>query len=129
MRFTASGKAVANFRIVGNDRKKDESGTWQDADPTFLDVSCWERLAENVAESVRKGNQVVVIGKFRQRQYTTKEGENRTTFEIQAYNVAQSLKYRTVTVNEVARTGAASAAVAPADDQWATPAQDDIPPF
>lgn len=125
LRFTPSGKAVANFTVVTCDVKKNQqTNEWEESNTTFWRCSVWDKQAENVAESLSKGSDVLVEGKCSQREYTTKEGEKRTTFEVQAWTVAASLKNATATVKKAERQGASSGrSSAPADDPWAsTPA-------
>ena len=62
-------------------------------------------MAENVAESLTKGMRVVVTGKLRQRSYQTKEGENRTVFEVEVDEVGPSLKYASASVTRNPREG------------------------
>ena len=74
LRYTPAGAAVVNFRIASTERFKGEGG-WQDGDTLFMTVTAWRGLAENVAESARKGTRVIVTGRLRQRTYETREGE------------------------------------------------------
>lgn len=106
IRFTANGVAVASFTVAVNDRIYDRStGEWKDGEPFFLRCSAWRQLGENVVESLDKGARVVVTGKLRQRSYETKEGEKRTVVELDADEVAASLKYATARVSKVSRSG------------------------
>jgi hypothetical protein len=55
-----SGKAVANVRIAVNYRiRQDEA--WVEGEPTFDDVTLWEKAVENAAESLRKEADVVTL--------------------------------------------------------------------
>ena len=100
LRFIPSGAAVANFRIASTPRTFNrETNQWEDGEALFLTCNCWRQMAENVAESLTKGMRVVVTGKLRQRSYQTKEGENRTVFEVEVDEVGPSLKYATASVN------------------------------
>ena len=84
LRFIPSGAAVANFRIASTPRTFNrETNQWEDGEALFLTCNCWRQMAGNVAESLTKGMRVVVTGKLRQRSYQTKEGENRTVFEVE----------------------------------------------
>ncbi len=57
LRFTPSGQAVASFGIAVNRRWQNrQTQEWEEA-TSFIDVTCWAQLAENVAESVGKGHQ------------------------------------------------------------------------
>src|SRR3954451_24797485 len=85
LRFTTTGIEVCNFTVAANDRRLNrDTGQWEDGDATFLRCTLWRQAGENVAESLRRGNRVVVVGVLRQRSYETKEGEMRTTFELDA---------------------------------------------
>jgi single-strand DNA-binding protein len=71
----------------------------------FLSVSCWEQLAENVANSIRRGDGVIVVGPLEQEEYETREGEKRTVYKIRAYEVAASLRRATVKIEKLASRG------------------------
>ena len=127
LRFTPSGQAVSNFRVAANDRRKnDATGEWENTDTLFISVTAWRQLGENVAESLDKGDQVIVVGKLKQRQWEDKEGQKHTTYEITANNVAASLIFRTIKHGE-GRTQRSTPATVP-DDPWAS-APSDEPPF
>jgi single-strand DNA-binding protein len=107
LRFTASGQAVASFRIASTPRFLDRAtNEWKDGDGLFLTVNVWRQMAENCAESLQKGSRVIVQGRLRQRSYETREGEKRTVYEIEADDVGPSLRNATARVNKTARGGA-----------------------
>lgn len=113
LRYTPSGAAVANFTIASTPRNYDkQSGEWRDGDPLFLRVNVWREQAENVAESVTRGARVVVVGRLVQRSFDTKDGEKRTVYEIEADDVAVSLKYAQATVQKTQRNSNDRAPVA-----------------
>lgn len=122
LKFTASGKAVCTVRLAFSDRKKNEqTGQWEDGDKVFLDASVWGDEAEHVAESLARGHEVLVSGKFRQREFTTREGEKRVVYELAFATVAPTLKYATAKVSKMQRSGAQqSQAAQGADDPWST---------
>ena len=106
LRFTPSGAAQARLGVAVNRRWQDKgSGEWQEA-TSFFDVICWRELAENVAESLKKGARVVVTGRLEQRSYEAKEGEKRNVVEIIADEVAPSLRWATAKVEKTERKGA-----------------------
>lgn len=91
-RTTANGVAVVNFRVASNSRRFDrESGEFRDGDPMYIGVTCWRGLAGNVLASLRKGDSVVVLGKFLMRSYEAKDGGQRTVYEIDAVSVGPDL--------------------------------------
>lgn len=138
LRFTPSGAAVANFTIAANSRRLNkQTQEWEDGDATFLRCNLWRQAAENVTESLTRGCRVIATGQLKQRQYE-KDGEKRSSFELEVDEVGPSLKWATTKVNKVAREGggskASSTSSSPADDPWgsappAGPAADDEPPF
>ncbi|MGW2292795.1 single-stranded DNA-binding protein [Streptomyces phaeochromogenes] len=100
LRFTPSGAAVANFRIASTPRTFDRTtNEWKDGDALFLSVSVWRQQAENVAESIKRGDRVIVVGRLGQRQYE-KDGERKSSYEIQAEDVAPSLRNATAAVTK-----------------------------
>ncbi|WP_018296553.1 single-stranded DNA-binding protein [Corynebacterium lubricantis] len=106
LRFTPSGAAVANFRIASTPRTFNrDTNQWEDGEALFLTCNVWRQVAENVAESLKKGMRVIVNGRLRQRSYQTREGENRTVFEIEVDEVGPSLRYATAQVNRNPREG------------------------
>ncbi len=100
LRFTPSGAAVANFRIATTPRVYNrDTNQWEDGDAMFMTCNIWRQAAENAAETLTKGMRVIVQGNLKQRSYQTKEGEQRTVYEIEADEVGPSLRYATATVN------------------------------
>ncbi len=106
LRFTPSGAAVANFTVASTPRQFDrQSNDWKDGETLFMRCSIWRDAAENVAESLTKGNRVVVTGRLVSRTFDTKEGEKRTVMELQADEIGPSLRYATAKVNRTQRGG------------------------
>jgi len=84
LRTTTTGKSVASFRIACDRGRRDANGQSQ-AD--WLDVVAWDRTAEFVCRYFQKGSLIVVDGRLQSRQYTDKNGNNRTAIEIVASNI------------------------------------------
>lgn len=106
LRYTQSGLAVANFTIASTPRSFDrQSNEWKDGEALFLRASCWREFAEHVAGSLTKGMRVVAQGRLRQRSYETKEGEKRTSIELEVDEIGPSLRYATAQVTRAATSG------------------------
>ena len=106
LRFTQSGLAVASFTVASTPRTFDrQSGEWKDGEALFLRCSIWRDAAENVAESLEKGSRVVVQGRLKQRSYTDREGNNRTSIELDVDEIGPSLRYATAKPTKVQRGG------------------------
>ena len=92
---TVSTQVVAKFRIAHNHRYRDQqSGEWTDGGTTYIDVSCWRSLAENVGFSLGKGSAVIVTGRLRSKERTLEvagSSEKRTFYEIEATTVGPVL--------------------------------------
>ena len=108
LRFTANGAAVANFRLAVTPRVR-QGDTWTDGETSFFRVNCWRQLAENVTETLGKGARVIVIGRLRMRSWETPEGDKRTVVEVEAEEVAPSLKFATAKVQRTSAKAAAGA--------------------
>lgn len=79
MRYTGNGTPVTKFRIGvrGGGRDKD--------DTLFIDVQCWDKLAESVADLMRKGSFVIVLGTLREDKWEDKEsGQKRSKTLVNA---------------------------------------------
>lgn len=97
LRFSQAGKAVVKMRVVAADRRKNDRGEWEDADTLWLDVTCFDKLAENVAESVVKGDLVLVQGKLRTEEWQDRDsGQKRSKITMVADSVAASLQFRQI---------------------------------
>ena len=115
LRFTASGKAVAKFTVMTSRRVKTDTG-WEDADVTGWPCAAFDRLAENIAESLLKGDPVIVSGEAALRSWD-KDGEKRSRTEITAKEVSVSLRRFPVTPNRAERARPSN----PVDDHWMSP--------
>ena len=106
LRFTNSGIPVASFTVASTPRTFDrQSGEWKDGEALFLRCSIWRDAAENVAESLTKGTRVIVQGRLQQRSYTDREGNNRTSIELQVDEIGPSLRYATAKPTRTQRGG------------------------
>ena len=89
--FTAKGDAVASFTVAVNERvKKDDQ--WV-GEATFYRVTAWRKIGEQAAEHILKGERVVVLGKLKQTSYMTKEGEQRFSLDVNADEIAKSVRF------------------------------------
>ena len=82
-----------------------QSNEWKDGEALFLRCSIWRDAAENVAESLEKGTRVVAQGRLKQRSFTDREGQNRTSIELDVDEIGPSLRYATAKPNKVQRGG------------------------
>ncbi|SMH49081.1 single-strand binding protein [Rathayibacter oskolensis] len=103
LRYTQNGLAVANFTIASTPRTFDrQANDWKDGEALFLRASVWREFAEHVAGSLTKGSRVIATGRLKQRSYETKEGEKRTSIELEIDEIGPSLRYATAQVTRAA---------------------------
>jgi single-strand DNA-binding protein len=121
LKFTPSGDAVANFVVMSTPRHLDrQSGQWRDGNPLSLRCSLWREQAEHLAESLRKGARVIVVGRLRQRSYQTRDGETRFIVELDVDEIGPSLRWATARVLKTERTHADPEAAVVDSDPWHT---------
>jgi single-strand DNA-binding protein len=88
MRYTPNGRPVTEFSVAVSHRNRDpQTGEWADDGTDWYRVTVWGDRAERAAEQFRKGNRVFVEGRFRTREFETRDGQKRTALEITADNV------------------------------------------
>ena len=102
IRFTNTGVAVANLRVAVTQRVQ-QDGQWRDGETSFFKVNVWRGQAEHLAESLSKGDRVMVTGRLRQRSWETPEGEKRSVTELEADEVGASLKWATAKVERTSQ--------------------------
>ena len=141
LRFTPAGKAVFNFSVAVNERRKD-GDQWVDDGATFYDCSAWGEMAESCAESIsQKGVRVIVTGRLRSRTFQNREGRDVMRLALDVEDVGPSLRWATATVQRSQRQGQSQRRQG---DPWQPPsgrdpwqsdqqrgqqAQSDAPPF
>lgn len=76
MSYTPAGKAITKFSIAV-DQGKDKNAMW-------LNVVCWDSLAERANERFSKGAEVFVQGRLTMREYEDKSGAKRQAFDVVA---------------------------------------------
>jgi len=126
LRYTQGGLAVANFTIASTPRTFDrQTNDWKDGDALFLRASCWREFAEHVAGSLTKGSRVVATGRLKQRNYDDRDGNKRTSIELEVDEIGPSLRYATAQVTRASGGGGGRGQVsggAAAEEPWAASA-------
>ena len=82
LRYTGTGTAVTDLRLAVNTKSKDKEET------LFIDCTVWDKTAENCAEYLHKGSQVLVEGRLRTDQWEDRDtGKKRSKIAMIAHNV------------------------------------------
>lgn len=116
LKFTQTGRAVASFGIAVG-RRYQVNGEWKEQ-TSYFNVTAWGQLGENASASFTKGSRVIVTGRLSWREYTTRDGDKRTTVEVVADELGPSLRWATAQVERTPRGegGGKGASSAPAAD-------------
>lgn len=85
-----NGVAVANLRVASTPRIK-RKGQWMDGDTTWYSVSAWRALADNIRDSVKKGDAVIVHGRLRSDAWEREDGQISSTLLVEASFVGHDL--------------------------------------
>ncbi len=105
LRFATTGKAYARMRIAVTSPVV--PGEWAGArDTAYYDVTAFGTLAEHAAESLSKGDRVVVTGTAEVREYTAKDGSAQKAKGILAEALGPDLRFTTATVAKPQRSEA-----------------------
>jgi single-strand DNA-binding protein len=106
LRFSTTGKAITKLRVAVQSRRPKQDGNgWEDGPATFQNVTVWGATAENAAESLTRGDRVVVVGRLEQRSYQTDAGEQRTTWDVTADEIGASMRYAVARPAKATRPG------------------------
>ncbi|GEM02878.1 single-strand DNA-binding protein [Halolactibacillus halophilus] len=84
LRYTQSGKAVANFTIAVNKPFTNQNGE-READ--FINCVIWNKPAENLANYMSKGQMIGVDGNLQTRSYDGQDGKRVFVTEVLAGSV------------------------------------------
>jgi len=100
VKFFNSGDAYCNITIAVGSRKKDSDGNWVDGDTSYFDCTVIGSHATNLADSLVKGQRVIVTGTQTSRAYEDKEGVKRTAYSIRATAIGPDLRWATAQVTK-----------------------------
>lgn len=120
IRFTQSGQARCGLGIAVN-RRYQVNGEWQEQ-TSFFNVVAWAQLGENVAESLKKGDRVIVTGRLEQRSYVPEGGtdeDKRSVVEVVADEIGPSLRWATAQAHRNERKEPAAAPANGSSDPFA----------
>ncbi len=114
LRYTPSGVPVASFRLAVDRPFTSASG---DRETDFINIVAWRKSAEFAANYLGKGRLVAVDGRLQIRQWTTQDGQRRSTAEVVCDRL-QSLE-------RASEPGAGREAAAPPGEEAADAADDE----
>ncbi len=93
-RTTRAGNRMLSFRVASRTTRFDrDEGRWVTASMLYITVTCWGRLAENVAPVASPGTPVMVVGELRTNEYRSNDGAHHSHTEITANTVGLDLRW------------------------------------
>jgi single-strand DNA-binding protein len=114
LKFLDSGTPAARFGVAVTRKWKDNRGE-QKEQTSFFDCSALGSIAENIGNSLRKGDRVVVVGTLEQRSYDDKDGNKRNVTEVKVEAIGPDLRWATVATTKPGDTPYKAAKPEPED--------------
>jgi len=88
---TLTSTKVLKMRVITNDWYKDDNGDFKNKDTSGWTIEAWGELAEHAYSTLKKGDNVTVMGTIKERSFDDKEGNKRYVVEVKASSVALDL--------------------------------------
>lgn len=140
LRFSPSGVAVGRVRAVASSRKKnDQTGEWFDDKLCWINIVAFKRVAENMAESLQKGDLITATGRLETEDWEDSNGNKRTSITMLVDVVGPALTFNAAALQRAQRQDGGSQQPQrqaqsggnqdQGQDPWQSPNQDDEPPF
>src|SRR3954469_18524917 len=105
IRYMANGTAKAELGVAVSRRWQNrQTNEWEER-TSFFTVVVWRDMAENISDTLGKGNRVIVNGRLEQRSWETDQGEKRSVVEVVADEIGPSLRWATASVTRSERGG------------------------
>jgi len=105
LRIGGSGAAWVSF-TVANTQWRRNGEQWEEAGTSFYDVKAFKTLAENISESLSKGDKVIVVGRIVQESWEDKKtGDKRSKFVVTADAVGPDLSKSPAEIQRTQRSG------------------------
>lgn len=98
IKYTNEGLAIADLRVAVNRRWRDKEGN-DIENVEFFNITAWNKLAENCASDLKKGDRVMVSGRLNHRSFDTKDGKKINIMNVIADVVAASLEFNSVRIS------------------------------
>ena len=106
LRYTQSGTAMVSGSIASN-RRYQVNGEWQEQ-TSYFNFTAWRELAENIASTMTKGMRVVATGRMEQKDWTDKDGNKRTSYDLVLDEIGPSLRWATAVVTKTDKNSSSS---------------------
>jgi len=112
-RRVGAGTDLSTFRLASTPRRWDKTKRqYVDGATNWLTVQCWRDLALHVRDSIRRGDPVVVVGRLKTEEWTSKDDVRQSRFVLDATTVGHDLSRGVSEFRKIARPAASSPAEA-----------------
>lgn len=125
MRFTPQGTGVVSFKVVTNARKRNsQTNEWEKKPGKFWNCEAWNQgkalLAENIAQTLKKGDTVVVYGELETGEFDGQDGQKRKADKVKVEAVGKDLRWhqQPETVNNQGQWNQQHSAGQPQNSGW-----------
>lgn len=125
LRYTPQGTAVCDFSVATSERRSGGGGNDSQDITTWFKITLWGKQAEVANQYLSKGKQVYIEGRLRQAEFTDREGQKRTSLEVNATDI-QFLGARGGEEGAASAPTARPSSAAHANDER-PPSDEDIP--
>lgn len=107
---------LTKLRLATNERVN-KGGTWEDGEPTYIDVSAWRKLG-TAAAGLQKGQKVIVTGKLKGRAFKHTDGRDGYGYEIDATDIGVSILFSELKAPAVAQAASPKTVEPDLDNPW-----------
>lgn len=83
LRFTQAATAMLAFNVAVTTNRPNGDG----AETQWVRITVWDELAQQHAESLRKGDEVYIEGRLRLNEWTAGDGQRRTGLSCSAWTL------------------------------------------
>ena len=87
LRYTQNGQPVANFSLATSEQWTDKNSGEKVERTEWHRIVVWGRSAEHCSQYLAKGRTVYIEGRLQTREWEDKEGQKRSTTEVNAQTV------------------------------------------
>jgi single-strand DNA-binding protein len=115
-KLVGAGIPRLTMRVCWTTRRRDaDSDEWVDVNTSFINVTCWRRLAMNLRTCLRKGDPVMLRGRLDVRQYLTKDGHRGQSVDVDATHLSHDLNRGTADFRRIVDSAGKTAQEAEAE--------------
>lgn len=102
---TQNGISYARFTIASTSRFYNSKTGEAREESLFMRCVAWREIADNMGQSLSKGMRVIAQGDLKQNDWEDKDGNKRSSLELQIDEIGPSLRFATASVERTPRQG------------------------